>query len=131
MQNVEKDFWVCWVLDVLFNGMGEGHPRLLFKGGTSLSKAYQVIRRFSEDVDLTYDIRAIAADLGLLDFDPLTAKPSAPWAGARPAALAAVSDTIWRSHGDTVERLELLAAELRDDVDPARAGIQRVLKHRH
>jgi hypothetical protein len=33
VQNVEKDFWVCWVLDVLFNGMGEGHPRLLFKGG--------------------------------------------------------------------------------------------------
>ena len=36
---------------------------LLFKGGTSLSKAYGVIRRFSEDVDLTYDIRAIASDL--------------------------------------------------------------------
>ena len=34
-----------------------------FKGGTSLSKAYHVIRRFSEDVDLTYDIRAIAPDL--------------------------------------------------------------------
>ena len=39
VQNVEKDFWVCWVLDVLFNGMGEGHPRLLFKGGTSLSRS--------------------------------------------------------------------------------------------
>ena len=36
---------------------------LVFKGGTSLSKAYRVIRRFSEDVDLTYDIRAIAPDL--------------------------------------------------------------------
>jgi hypothetical protein len=36
---------------------------LVFKGGTSLSKAYQVIHRFSEDVDLTYDIRAIAPDL--------------------------------------------------------------------
>lgn len=35
----------------------------MFKGGTSLSKAYQVIRRFSEDVDLTYDIRAIVPDL--------------------------------------------------------------------
>ena len=38
-------------------------PSLVFKGGTSLSKAYGVIRRFSEDVDLTYDIRAIAPDL--------------------------------------------------------------------
>ena len=36
---------------------------LVFKGGASLSKAYRVIRRFSEDVDLTYDIRAIAPDL--------------------------------------------------------------------
>jgi hypothetical protein len=36
---------------------------LVFKGGTSLSKAYQAINRFSEDVDLTYDIRAIAPDL--------------------------------------------------------------------
>lgn len=38
-------------------------PHLVFKGGTSLSKAYGVVQRFSEDVDLTYDIRAIAADL--------------------------------------------------------------------
>lgn len=36
---------------------------LVFKGGTSLSKAYRAIRRFSEDVDLTYDVRAIAPDL--------------------------------------------------------------------
>jgi hypothetical protein len=36
---------------------------LVFKGGTPLSKAYRVIRRFSEDVDLTYDIRQIAPDL--------------------------------------------------------------------
>ena len=37
-QNIEKDFWVCWTLDALFNGLKEGGPRLLFKGGTSLSK---------------------------------------------------------------------------------------------
>ena len=36
-RNVEKDFWVCLTLDVLFNGLPAG-PRLLFKGGTSLSK---------------------------------------------------------------------------------------------
>jgi len=49
---VEKDFWVCLVLDLLFNALPEGHPRLLFKGGTSLSKAFGLIRRFSEDIDL-------------------------------------------------------------------------------
>ena len=37
---VEKDFWVCLVLDALFNWLPDGHPRLLFKGGTSLSKAF-------------------------------------------------------------------------------------------
>jgi hypothetical protein len=50
-QNTEKDFWVCWTLDALFNGRSGG-PRLLFKGGTSLSKGFGLIRRFSEDVDV-------------------------------------------------------------------------------
>ena len=49
---VEKDFWVCLVLDALFNRRPEGYPRLLFKGGTSLSKAFGLINRFSEDIDL-------------------------------------------------------------------------------
>ena len=58
---LEKDIWVVWALRHLFAGPYADH--LVFKGGTSLSKAYGVIRRFSEDVDLTYDIRAIAGDL--------------------------------------------------------------------
>ena len=58
---LEKDVWVVWALATLYAApLGE---HLVFKGGTSLSKAYHVIRRFSEDVDLTYDIRAIAPDL--------------------------------------------------------------------
>lgn len=52
-QNIEKDFWVGWTLDALFNGAKGGGPRLLFKGGTSLSKAYGLISRFSEDIDIT------------------------------------------------------------------------------
>ncbi len=52
---------MVWALSTLYAApLGE---HLVFKGGTSLSKAYQVIHRFSEDVDLTYDIRAIAPDL--------------------------------------------------------------------
>lgn len=49
---VEKDFWVSWTLAVLF-----AHPefgvQLVFKGGTSLSKVFGVIERFSEDIDLS------------------------------------------------------------------------------
>jgi predicted nucleotidyltransferase component of viral defense system len=60
VQNVEKDFWACWTLDVLFHGLGHDSPRLLFKGGTSLSKAFGLIPRFSEDIDIT----VFRADLG-------------------------------------------------------------------
>jgi hypothetical protein len=58
---LEKDVWVVWALETLFTSPLGQH--LVFKGGTSLSKAYGAIRRFSEDLDLTYDIRAIAPDL--------------------------------------------------------------------
>lgn len=51
--NIEKDFWVCWTLDALYHRLPAGRPRLLFKGGTSLSKAYGLINRFSEDIDVT------------------------------------------------------------------------------
>lgn len=60
---MEKDFWVCLVLDALYNRLPAGHPRLLFRGGTSLSKAFGLIRRFSEDVDLT----VYRGDLGFAD----------------------------------------------------------------
>jgi predicted nucleotidyltransferase component of viral defense system len=52
-QNIEKDFWVCWTLDALFHGLKAGGPRLLFKGGTSLSKGFGLINRFSEEIDVT------------------------------------------------------------------------------
>ncbi len=58
---LEKDLWVVWSLGTLF-GSGLGSP-LVFKGGTSLSKAHRAIRRFSEDVDLTYDIRELIPDV--------------------------------------------------------------------
>ncbi len=68
--NVEKDFWVCLVLDFLFSPLLESHPRLLFKGGTSLSKAYGLINRFSEDVDIV----VFREDLGFGgDRDPTVA----------------------------------------------------------
>ena len=53
---LEKDIWVCWVLQALFS-MPDPHP-MAFKGGTSLSKVYGIIDRFSEDVDITLDYRA-------------------------------------------------------------------------
>ena len=57
-QSVEKDFWVCWTLRELFTLPGVG-GHLTFKGGTSLSKAWQLIERFSEDIDLIVDKEAL------------------------------------------------------------------------
>ena len=51
---IEKDFWVCWSLKQLFALPSFGE-HMIFKEGTSLSKAYDVIHRFSEDVDLSLD----------------------------------------------------------------------------
>ncbi|MFO1058534.1 MAG: nucleotidyl transferase AbiEii/AbiGii toxin family protein [Dongiaceae bacterium] len=64
---IEKDFWVCWTLKRLF-GLPKGTvASLVFKGGTSLSKAFSAIRRFSEDIDLSFD----RAELGYTgDRDP-------------------------------------------------------------
>ena len=59
---VEKDFWVCWTLRRIYDVL-RFRPQLIFKGGTSLSKAYNVIERFSEDVDLSLSRR----DLGFAD----------------------------------------------------------------
>lgn len=63
---VEKDFWVCWTLKRVF-ALKDVQAGLIFKGGTSLSKAYGAIHRFSEDIDLSLDRH----DLGFIgDRDP-------------------------------------------------------------
>jgi hypothetical protein len=49
---VEKDFWVCWMLRQIFQSSHVG-THLVFKGGTSLSKVFDAIQRFSEDIDLS------------------------------------------------------------------------------
>src|ERR1700690_359853 len=54
---IEKDFWVCWALQRIFSSSTLPGP--LFKGGTSLSKTYKVIERFSEDVDIVLDRHAL------------------------------------------------------------------------
>ncbi len=61
---VEKDLWVSWILEKLFSPMAN-FPTLIFKGGTSLSKAYNCIQRFSEDIDITI----VRHDLGFIETD--------------------------------------------------------------
>jgi hypothetical protein len=63
---LEKDVWVCWVLETLFTM--PGRLPMAFKGGTSLSKVFGAIARFSEDVDITLDYRGLRNS-----FDPFAA----------------------------------------------------------
>jgi hypothetical protein len=62
-QALEKDVWVCWALEQLW--ATPNAVKMAFKGGTSLSKVYDAIERFSEDVDVTLDYRSLDPD-----FDP-------------------------------------------------------------
>ncbi|NTV73167.1 MAG: nucleotidyl transferase AbiEii/AbiGii toxin family protein [Holophaga sp.] len=79
---IEKDFWVCWVLHRIFETPEMG-PDVVFKGGTSLSKVFNAIKRFSEDADLS----VTPGSLGFKDTD-LNEAPSASMRQKRMKALA-------------------------------------------
>ena len=59
---VEKDLWVTVLLHILFGENGSNG--ILFKGGTSLSKGFNLIDRFSEDIDVTYSIDTLKKHYG-------------------------------------------------------------------
>lgn len=65
---LEKDVWVCWALSTAFSI--PGRPQMAFKGGTSLSKVFNAISRFSEDIDITLGFRQTGVP-GFEGFDPL------------------------------------------------------------
>lgn len=58
---IEKDYWVVWILERLFS-LDKVKSHLTFKGGTSLSKVYKVIDRFSEDIDLSIERELLGCD---------------------------------------------------------------------
>jgi hypothetical protein len=101
-QNIEKDFWVCWTLDALFNELETGGPRLLFKGGTSLSKGYGLIERFSEDIDITVFREDIGQPATFEELEAMSGKK-------RNARLEAIKDACQKYiQGPMLERLSVL-----------------------
>lgn len=68
---LEKDFWVSWLLGLLFT-LPKLAPHLVFKGGTSLSKVFGVIDRFSEDIDMCLLPSFVGADAA--GFDALSSR---------------------------------------------------------
>jgi hypothetical protein len=113
---LEKDVWVVWTLSALFRSPFAQH--LIFKGGTSLSKVYRAIDRFSEDIDVTYDIRSIAPDLvkdAGPDALPASKSQAAKWRGIIEERLAKwLSDEVLPYLQGCLEA-DKLAAKLRID----------------
>src|ERR1700728_5155515 len=105
-QNIEKDFWVCWTLDALFNGLEPGGPRLLFKGGTSLSKGYGLIERFSEDIDITVFREDIGQPAAVEELESLSGKKR----NARLEAIKAACQEYIR--GPLLEQIETLLRQV-------------------
>lgn len=122
-QNIEKDFWVCWTLDALFNGLEQGGPRLLFKGGTSLSKGYGLIARFSEDIDITVFREDIGEPASVKELEALSGKKRAARLGAIRAACQTFITGPLREQLDALLRATLEGANLapnsgRVELDP-------------
>lgn len=127
VQHVEKDFWVCWILDAMFNGLSNDSPRLLFKGGTSLSKSFGLIDRFSEDIDITVFRDDLGQPATVRDLDQLSGKQRQRRLDAIKASCQEyiTGDFLRQLEGiisDTMERAGV-ARDSRlvvDDVDPDR-----------
>jgi len=105
---IEKDFWVCWTLDKLFNLSCGQH--LTFKGGTSLSKVWKLIERFSEDIDITIKRDA-------LGFGGAAVPHEAPSKKQRKKRLDAVKTACERYIADTLapELTASITADLPDE----------------
>ena len=113
-QNAEKDFWVCWVLDALFNGRPDSAPGLFFKGGTSLSKSFGLINRFCEDIDVTVFRDDIGEPVSVTDLRAMSGKK-------RKAALDAI-ETAGAAYiqGELREALQAIIAAT---ATPVRAAV--------
>jgi hypothetical protein len=131
---LEKDIWVVWTIDGLFSSDFGKH--LVFKGGTSLSKAYNVIRRFSEDVDVTYDVRELIPELARDGTLPKTNSQAKKWRDAvdqklptwvRDRALPAIQKHVAATGVDM--KLSVEGTNLYIDYEPLSTGTGYVAPH--
>jgi len=98
-EHLEKDIWICWVLQGLFTM--PGRLPMAFKGGTSLSKVYEAIRRFSEDVDVTVDYKSL--DHTIDPFDPKVSRSAqSKFTATLKAKLADHTKNVIRPHFESL-----------------------------
>ena len=89
---IEKDFWVCRALHRLFDVV-RFRPQLIFKGGTSLSKAYNAVERFSEDVDLCSAVETWALPTAAIQRNRASVARSRS-AGSKPSSVYAAKRSL-------------------------------------
>ena len=108
---VEKDFWVCWTLGKLFD-LPEWGQHLTFKGGTSLSKCWNLIERFSEDIDIVIDRDA-------LGFGGESAPEQAPSKKQRTKLLKALKEACQQCISDQIQPtlIESISSDLPDTLE--------------
>lgn len=108
---VEKDFWVCWILRKLFE-LPEWGEHLSFKGGTSLSKCWNLIERFSEDID-------IVIDRGVLGFGGGNAPETAPSKKQTTKRLKELKEACQQTIRDRIQPalIEAISSELPGDLE--------------
>ena len=114
---LEKDVWVVWALGAVFDSPFGNH--LAFKGGTSLSKVYRVIQRFSEDIDLTLDVRHLLEGYGTMTSDgvPPSKSQAGKWTKEVRSRLPEwITDTLVPTLERALER-DGLTATIRADGD--------------
>ncbi|MCO5149665.1 MULTISPECIES: cobaltochelatase subunit CobN [unclassified Shinella] len=97
-------------------------PRGLGEGGEASLQRAIAADAFAIPPSALPGVSPSRGDIPRQDFDPLDCISSDPWTGPRPQILEAQSDAPWRSNGDTVERVELLAAKLVDGTFPCPGG---------
>lgn len=108
---IEKDFWVCWTLRKLFD-LPEWGEHLTFKGGTSLSKCWNLIERFSEDIDIVIDREA-------LGFSGDNAPESAPSRNQTSKRLKALKESCQRTIREEIQPAltESISSELPRNIE--------------
>ncbi len=131
-QNIEKDFWVCWTLDALFNRLPKTGPRLLFKGGTSLSKAFGLISRFSEDIDVTVFRDDLGEGTRVDELEAMSgkkrqAKLDAIKAACQSYIAGSLQEQLMRLVRESLERAGIVDESVRVELDPTDPDRQSLL----
>ena len=125
--SIEKDFWVCWTLRELFT-LPQWGPHFTFKGGTSLSKAWQLIDRFSEDIDVVIDRQFLGfGGEHSPEYAPSRKKRRQLLDALKSASQTQIRESLQPALGSRIGEKLPVGADWRLEIDPADPDVQTLL----